>query len=423
MAARATKRAATTRLEPGQHSIDRAKPFKRAGRPGYTIHWYLRLHNGRLEREEGRFTQAQTKGEVRAKARELAKVLLKASGSDDWKSTSLVTDYMEKVTKPAIERKSLKPSTQKRYEIVYRLLRGECGVEGCRHKHSLRGLTVHDAMRPRNLIDCFEEIAKLHGATNAKQAHTVARKYLGAPLKVDEVIEINPLADLEFDLSDAKEPMYPRGGQSLTEDEYQRAIQWLLHDDPESVESPIRGRWKRDVRVTSRAACIDIILAQATTGLRSSELCQRPVRDCYLDDDGTFIFLLPAKSTKTKKSRKVPVFAPAVSERLAARLNTGSPYLFPTPSDPDKYWERRNRDKKLSAIYREMGEALGIQMFMEWERGHSWRTTNNTLLHDVLPEDVRIRLFGHTKAVNRQHYTAVTSTKAVVDSAKKVYGD
>ena len=48
---------------------------------------------------------------------------------------------------------------------------------------------------------------------------------------------------------------------------------------------------------------------------------------------------------------------------------------------------------------------------------HSWRTTNNTLLYDVLPEATRTRLFGHTAAVNRGHYTAVTSTEAVVAAA------
>lgn len=35
---------------------------------------------------------------------------------------------------------------------------------------------------------------------------------------------------------------------------------------------------------------------------------------------------------------------------------------------------------------------------------------------DVLPEATRIRLFGHA-AVNRQHYTAVTSTEAVLSPA------
>ncbi|MDN5605115.1 MAG: hypothetical protein L0G59_06810 [Kocuria sp.] len=52
---------------------------------------------------------------------------------------------------------------------------------------------------------------------------------------------------------------------------------------------------------------------------------------------------------------------------------------------------------------------------------HSWRTTNNTLPYDVLPEATRTRLFGHTAAVNRQRYTAVTSTEAVVSAAAGIF--
>lgn len=39
-------RAATTRLEPGQHSIDRAQPFEY--RDGWALKWSVRLDNGRL---------------------------------------------------------------------------------------------------------------------------------------------------------------------------------------------------------------------------------------------------------------------------------------------------------------------------------------------------------------------------------------
>ena len=107
------------------------------------------------------------------------------------------------------------------------------------------------------------------------------------------------------------------------------------------------------------------------------------------------------------------MFVPEVSARIAARLSSGSPYLFPSPADETKRWDTRNRNRKLAAMYRELARELKIPMF-EHERGHSWRTTLNTLLHDELPEATRIRLFGHTAAVNRQHYTAVTSTEAVL---------
>lgn len=425
------KRAATTRIEPGKHSIDRVVPFRRPGRKGWTIHWHLRLHSGKLEREGGRFTQGASMKEARANAAAIAEDLLKETGNGRWKSTDPILDYLEQVTLPKIRSKTntnptraakrdeLSPSTVRRYELAYRLLRGECS-EGHRHKHSLAGLTLREAMKPRALTSCLEEIARLHGAVNAKHAKTVAKKYLAAELRVDEVIEFNPLTDLDLDLSKAKEPTYSRGGQALTRGEYTDSLRYLLEADPDDVQGPKRGRWTREQRVIERSGCLDIILAQATTGLRISELCMRHVDDCYVDADGTFIFLLGAKDTKTRSGRQVAVLAPEVSDRLAKRLGAGSPWLFPSPSDASKVWDPRNRDRKLAVVYKELANELGIEMF-EHERGHSWRTTNNTLLYDLLPEATRIRLFGHSKAVNRQKYTAVTTTEAIVSAASPLY--
>src|SRR5699024_11759449 len=113
-------------------------------------------------------------------------------------------------------------------------------------------------------------------------------KYLAARLRVDEVIEYNPLVDLDLDLSGAKQPRYSRGGRALTAEQYRAAIEYLLAADPEDVEAPRRGRWTREQRVIERAARIDIVLAQARTGLRSSELCTRPTPDCHGDGSGTF---------------------------------------------------------------------------------------------------------------------------------------
>lgn len=408
-------RAATTRLEPGEHSIDRAQVFPY--RDGFAIRWSIRLNSGRLMRP---LTQGPTKGKVRARARARAADLLSSSSDGRWKGTSDTLDYLDKVTLPAIRAERLADTTTRRYELAYRLLRGECGDEGCKHTHSLAGLSLREAMRPRALISCLEEIGRQHGAVNAKHAKTVAKKYLAAPLRVDEVIEYNPLIELDLDLSGAKRPAYSRGGRALTTKQYRAAIEYLLAADPEDVEAPKRGRWTHGQRVVERAACIDIVLAQATTGLRTSELCMRPTEDCHVDDSGTFIVELSPEATKTRTGRPVPVLAPAVSKRLAARLESGSPWLFPSPTHPAKPWDPRNRDRKLAAMYKELGEKLNIEMF-ENERGHSWRTTNNTLLYDVLPEATRTRLFGHTAAVNRQRYTAVTSTEAVVSAAAAMF--
>src|SRR5699024_4738097 len=112
-----------------------------------------------------------------------------------------------------------------------------------------------DAATDTDLVpggDC--EIARW---ANAKHAKTVAKKYLAARLRVDEVIEYTPLVDLDLDLSGAKQPRYSRGGRALTAEQYRAAIEYLLAADPEDVEAPRRGRWTREQRVIERAACID----------------------------------------------------------------------------------------------------------------------------------------------------------------------
>ncbi|MDO5500181.1 MAG: hypothetical protein Q4F67_10950, partial [Propionibacteriaceae bacterium] len=407
-------RAATTRLEPGQHSIDRAKPFPY--RDGWALKWRLRLPSGKLVEK---LTQAPTKGIVRSRAKATADKLLKAPGNAAWTPLSPVLSYMESVTLPAIRADRLADTTTRRYELAYRLLRGECDDPKCKHPKSLAGLSIHDAMRPRALKEALEEIGRLHGKGNIKHARIVAKKYLAAPLKVDELIEWNPLLDLDLDLSEAKAPKVDRGGKALSLTDYRRVVDHLLTLDPTDAPQPKRGRWTWDQAIRERGQVIDVILAQATTGLRTSELATRPAGECSVDADGTFVFWLPAEGVKTRKDRPVPVLDPRISERLARRLDAvadPSHPLFPTPTDAAKRWDPRNRDRKIAALYMAIAEDLELPMF-EVERGHSWRTTLNTLLYDTLPEATRVRLLGHTEAVNRQHFTAVTDTNTVVDAA------
>lgn len=407
-------RAATTRLEPGQHSIDRAKPFEHGD--GWALRWRIRLHSGRLV---DKTTKGPTKGVVRSRARATAAELLATPGNGSWTPRTPVLDYMKAVTLPAIQAERLAPATTRRYELAYRLLRGECHLDDCKHAKSLAGLSIHDAMRPRTLTDCLEEIARLHGEKNVKHARIVASRYLARKLQTDELLEVNPLRDLDLDLSKARKPDQRRGGKALSLTDYQRVIDWLLAADPADAEKPKRGRWTHEEAVRARGHAIDVILTQATTGLRTSELALRPAGDCSVDAGGVFTFWLPATATKTHTSRPVPVLDARVSERLATRLvEVGDPSwpLFPAPSDPSKQWQPRTRDRKVAELYVEMAAALDLPVF-EFERGHMWRATLNTLLYDALPEATRTRLLGHTEAVNRSHYTAVTSTAAVVEAA------
>ena len=116
----------------------------------------------------------------------------------------------------------------------------------------------------------------------------------------------------------------------------------------------------------------------------------------------------------------MPVLDDRVARLLVERIE-GLPegaYLFGAPTDPMKEWLPRNRDRKLAALYEELAEACGIEMF-KVERGHSWRTTINSILADTVPEDQRIRLLGHTREINRSHYTDAREVEALKAAASQ----
>ena len=86
------RKAASTRLEPGEHSIDRVSK-KDLPNGKVRIEWSVRLHDGRLE--SGIRTQGDTLGEVRRK--KLVKAMggitaVKRADLDELKSHSFLPD-------------------------------------------------------------------------------------------------------------------------------------------------------------------------------------------------------------------------------------------------------------------------------------------------------------------------------------------
>lgn len=406
-----------SKLAPGTTSIDRVTPRKRPD-GGYVLVWRICTWDGVTT---SRRTQADSVSEVRRRAKAKAAELLAPPSIGGWTLNSLVQDYMEAVTIPAMNTHRLAPATSRRYKICYDLLLGKCSRDGCKHEHSLATLTVREAMRPRTLKTCLEEIAQLHGLQNAKHAKIVARRYLFAQLKIDELVETNPLSDLDLDFENAKSVAYHRGGRSLSLDEYKQVITYLLALDPEAIESREgkQGRWRDAHLVRERSTLIDFVLCQACTGMRTSELATRTGASVEVDEHFNLIFTLTPEETKTRVGRRVPVLDPRVSQRIAARvaaLESPAMPIFAAPSDPSRLWEPSSRNRRLAAFYKAMAKDLHMPVF-ERERGHFWRATLNTLLYFELPEGVRTKLLGHTAAVNRASYTAVTSTDAVIEAA------
>lgn len=406
-----------SKLAPGETSIERVTPRKMPdGR--YVLVWRICTWDGVVS---SRRTQADSVSEVRRRAKEKAAALLAPPSTGGWTLNTPVRDYMREITLPAIHKSRLAPATSRRYEICFNLLLGKCSKEGCKHSHDLSGLTIREAMRPRVLKECLEEVGRLHGLQNAKHAKIVLRRYLFAQLKIDELVETNPLADLDLDFEDARAVAYHRGGRALSLDDYKKTIDYLLSLDPEDITSREgkQGRWRDDHLVRERSTIIDFVLTQACTGMRTNELATRTGESCEVDENFNLIFTLTPSETKTRVGRKIPILDPRVSRRIAARvaaLEHPSDPIFAAPSDSSCFWEASSRNRRLAQFYKTMARDLHMPVF-EKERGHFWRSCLNTLLYFELPEGVRTRLLGHTAAVNRSAYTAITSTDAVIEAA------
>ena len=409
------QRAATTRLEPGHHSIDRAMPRERDGQ--WLLDWSIRLHDGRLVKKR---SQGTTKGQVRQRAKVTAKELL-ATGGGMWKTTSSLGDYLEQVSRPAIENAKLRPNTQTRYLLALGQLAGHCKAHS--HADSLRKHSIASGTRFRALEVCLQEIAKLHGTESARQARSVLSKYVLQQLNRDELVHGSPLAGMSIDLTSAKPATIKRGGQALTKAEYNAVLDFLLALDPaEGQAKPSRGRWSLEDRIAKRRNAIELTLLQATTGLRVSEGNSLTWKHVETDDDGTLHVRVTAENSKTHRARRVPILDARVSERLLTRQNaalSSSAYVIGSPADQMTLWDRDNCQKSTTALYIELSESLGIEM-LETARTHLWRATLNSLLLEQVPEVIRAAFFGHDTAINRAAYTDLADTSSMVTAARRL---
>lgn len=408
-----TTGATRTKLEPGQHSIDRVVPKMKDGK--HYLKWRLCLWSGVVATFE---TTGNTKAEMYRRARQKATDKLATSTSGLWSPASKLSDYIEKVSLPAVEAANLEPNTEARYRIVLRQLVGDCRLQKHRHQDSLRDHTIGTGTRFRTLEACLKEIAKLHGAESARQARTVLGRYVIQQLIRDEILTGNPLAGMAIDLR-APKRVERYDGPPLTLDEYQRTVAHLLELDPaEGVSRPKRGRWSLDDAVAKRRNVIDLTLLQSATGLRVGEANEATWDDLEVDDNGDGHVVVDR--TKTDRGRRIPILNPDVLAHLQSRRERGGHYILGSPADASKVWLRDNCRKECAAFYQELAGHLKIAAF-EKGRTHLWRETLNTLLLADVPEVVRAAYFGHDVKVNRQFYTDTTDTSGMIAAAKRLF--
>ncbi|MGC5617471.1 tyrosine-type recombinase/integrase [Georgenia sp. Z1491] len=412
------RKAATTRLEPGEHSIDRNTPTRRTlkGREVMVLDWSVRLHDGRLLPD--RRTQGATAAEVRRKAKRRADELLATGGHAVWKGSDKIERYLDEVTAPLIEDAG-RPATVLQYRRVLKMVRSR-----------LAGHSIVSAWHYDVLTRALHAIASEHGAESARQARSVLGKYVGQPMQRHRLVDKNPLEGARLDLKKNARPVTkPKvGGRALNAAEQERVITWLLFADPaQGVEPPKRGRWTLADRVSKRRGTIDLTILQAGTGLRISEALQITCDLLYVGDDGVLRVNVTKEIAKTGVARQTPVADPRIEAHLLARLNRArSPkeFVVGSPADPMKRWSSSGNGGaggQVAILYRRLAEELDIPL-MEHARTHLWRTTLSSRYAEagVDREDYSAAL-GHDEQTNEASYTDRTDTSALVQAYRRIH--
>ncbi|WP_181274675.1 hypothetical protein [Brevibacterium oceani] len=412
-------RASNSKLAPGEDTINRAKP-KKVGST-WTVKWsYLPDEpDARLKR----FTnQGPTRGEALQRARDKLTKLNEARSASEWRLGDAITEYVEKVARPAVEKAKLSEVSRDRYKAVLRFLVGECSNEAHQHSKALDG-SIRAAVRRRTLIECLEEIADEHGPGSAHHARIVLGHYVLDQLEIDELIETNPLKGRRVDLSGGKDRAPARGGVALSAEQWNAVLDYLLDLDPaEGVTNPKQGMYSLADKIAVRRNSIDLALMQAVTGLRVGEASSATWAMVGTDDDGMMVLSLSPEVTKTKRGRDVRIPDRAVSDRLLSRRgDAGVDWpIIGSPAKPEAIWNKRNRTMHTAKLYDELAEALDIPE-LRVERTHVWRATLNSLAAaDGVPEAVRVAHLGHTAAVNRSSYTDLRDMTPLADSVRRL---
>lgn len=419
-------RATTSKLAPGEHTVERSTPQLRPDGT-YRLSWTIAYRDGRTQRKD---TFAATKGEVRRKAKHKAQELLRTNGGA-WRLADPLSDYIEQVTRPALEKARLADLTREQYEASVRLLLGECRKckrEGRRHQYGFNRHTIGSGTSPRALEQTFTEIAQLHGISRAKSCRTVWNKYIAKRLVFDGMMEFNPVMNIRLtDLTGVEKPERKRGGRALSRDEYDRAMDWLLAADP--TDWPISHKkhgwiWRPDVQIETFRSGIDMMLLQMTTGLRQSEARFVEWSMLSVSPAGVVSIDVPKHVAKGGHPRVVLVLDQRVAERLLRRQRSrgGEGYIVGAPMDDAKPWNRMRCGEVGRKLFVRMAEETKIELFEE-QRSHIWRTTLRSFYVGKVPERVLNSQFGHSTEVANLYYTDASDLSGLVSAAQLIEDD
>ncbi len=415
--------AAKTKLQEGEHSIDRAQPSIVGDLK--VLRWSVRpVGHAKPLKKRTQVPKRMADGKLRERARAHAEEILRSEGRQTaWSPASEIAEYIRVVVKPLIEESSqLSDRSKARYLLSLKQLVAGCDDAQHRHSKSLKLVDIRSGSKYRTIVDCLQEIARFHGSESARQARTVLGGYVLQQLQHDELIEVNVLRGARIDLKTGamQRTGGTVGGVALGRDNYNAIVDYLLALDPaDAAVKPARGRWTMEDVIAKRRHAIELTLLQAATGLRISEALHAWC-GLFGGTGGDLHIDVVSSIAKGGIPRVAHLLEPRVAARLRERLalaTSPSELVVGSPADPFKVWDARNASKAVEALYLEMREDLGIEAF-ETERSHVWRATLNTMLIGVVPEVMRSAQFGHTGEVNRKSYTDSALSPDMVAASK-----
>ena len=399
--------------EPGYNSIDDSNPVRQSD-GSWVIRWRFWPYDGGKSKPYRH--RGETKGEALAKARAKAEELTIGRGHATWTPSSKVSEFVEKVSIPAIEKDTgIRESSRARYLAVIRYAVGDCK----HHKHeaslaerTLQAIT-HDQDSFLRLEACVLEVADTHGSETARQMRNVIEKYLMKQLIRHGIMRPheNPLAGMKIDYGSNKTTKKPSGGIALSESDYDRVLNYLLAIDPaEGAVKPKRGPYTLEDRIAMRRNIVDVILLLTTTGMRITETCTLEPHEVKDNSQGGINVYVPERKAKNGDARTVTILDDRVAERIRDRRDTakanGWTYVIGSPANPasETPWDKSNRNRLSAALHKEMAAELSIPVMTADYRAHGWRTTLNMVYH-YLPDHIRAAWFGHSVDVNHANYS------------------